>query len=392
MDHSQFTQFDPLRNTLIDSLQHVPDPRQARGKQFEWLFLLGTITAALLCEQRSPRAIAQWASSHAAALLAAFRPRSGRVPSEATLLRTLRHLDVDALEHILADFIHSLSAPPSSPHIVPTLQGQAVDGKAIRGAQAHGKRTHLVSLVQHDSAEVLAQLAVEAKRNEISAVPQLLDGRSLQGKVFTMDALLTQRKLAEQVLAQHGHYLMVAKANQRQLSEELSWFFRTPPLACDEPWREDVRVTKGHGRLETRRVTCTSELDGYLSWPGVQQVVRRECERIKVKTGEVTRTVTYGLTSLRAEEASAAAIAKLWRGHWTIENRVHYVRDVTMGEDGGQVHTGDGPQVLAALRNALLALLRKKGWKNIADGLRHYHEHLAQALALIGARPVLTLT
>ena len=93
-----------------------------------------------------------------------------------------------------------------------------------------------------------------------------------------------------------------------------------------------------------------ADLDGYLMVPGVQQVLRPECERIILKTGEVTRTVTYGLTSLRPAEATPAQIAQLWQGHWTIENGVQYVRDVTLGEDAGQVHTGDGPQVLAALR------------------------------------------
>lgn len=393
MDHPQFTQFDQLRTSLLDYVQQVRDPRKARGKQLEWLIVLGTIAAGLLCQQRSPRAIAQWASYQSRALLAAFQPRCGRVPSESTLLRALRHVDIAALEQHLATFVHTLTAPPpAAPEPGPPMQGQAVDGKAIRGAQAHGERTHLVSLVQHGSAEVLAQTAVEHKRNEISAVPLLLQGRCLLGKVITMDALLTQRKIAQQILAQQGHYLMVAKANQRQLTEELSWFFCSPPLACDEPWGEDVRISKGHGRLETRHLTCTADLDGYLTWPGVQQVLRRECERIILKTGEVTRTVSYGLTSLSPREASPRQLAVLWQGHWTIENGVHYVRDVTMGEDGGQVHTGDGPQALAALRNALLALLRKEGWKNIADALRYYHDHVAEALELLGVHPTLTLT
>lgn len=393
MDHPQFSQLVQLRNTLTDYLGHVPDPRHARGKQLEWLFLLGLIAAALLCQQRAPRAIAQWASYQATALLAAFQPRAGRMPSESTILRTLRHVDVAALEQHLAQFIRArLDAPVVGSARPRLLQGQAVDGKAVRGAQAHGERTHLVSLVQHESAEVLTQTAVPRKRNEISALPHLLAGRSLHGVVVTMDALLTQRSLAEQILAQHGHYLMVAKGNQRQLAQELSWFFRVKPLPCETPWREDVRVSKGHGRLETRHLTCTSELDDYLTWPGVRQVLRRECERIILKTGEVTRSVSYGLTSLGPEEATPAVIAQLWQGHWTIENRVHYVRDVTMGEDGRQVHTGHAPQALAALRNAVLALVRKAGWKNIADALRYYHEHVTEALELIGASPILTLT
>jgi predicted transposase YbfD/YdcC len=280
----------------------------------------------------------------------------------------------------------------SRPVAAPLLQGYAVDGKAIRGAQAHGQPAHLVSLVQHGTGTVLAQTAVPDKRNEISAVPALLTGRTLRGTVITMDALLTQRTLATQILAQGGHYLMVVKRNQRQLYEELSWFFQTPPLPCEAPWGEYERVTKGHGRLETRRLTCTADLDGYLTWPGVQQIMRRESERIILTSGEVQRSVTYGLTSLAPAQATPAQLAGLWQGHWTIENRVHYVRDVTLGEDSGQVRTGHGAQALAALRNALISLLRHRGWRNIADALRHYHEHLHAALDLIGVQPALTLT
>jgi len=137
---------------------------------------------------------------------------------------------------------------------------------------------------------------------------------------------------------------MVVKRNRRQLYDELTWFFDTPPLRCDRPWRTVRTVNKGHGRLETRWLTCTDDLDDYLSWPGVQQVLRRECERVTLKTGAVTRAVTYALTSLAASEVTPDELAALWRGHWTIENRRHYVRDVTLGEDGCQMRERSTPR------------------------------------------------
>ena len=114
---------------------------------------------------------------------------------------------------------------------------------------------------------------------------------------------------------------MVVKHNQRRLCDELSWFFHTPPLPCEAPWREVTWVKKGHGRLETRQVTCTADLDDYLMWPGVRHVLRRPCQRIIMKTGEVSTSVTYGVMSLRPAEATPADLAALWQGHWTIENR-----------------------------------------------------------------------
>ena len=139
---------------------------------------------------------------------------------------------------------------------------------------------------------------------------------------------------------------MVVKRNRRQLYDELGWFFDTPPLPCDRPWRSLTTVNKGHGRLETRQLTCTDDLDDYLHWPGVQQVLRRACERVVLKTGEVTHAISYAVTSLPACAATVDELAALWRGHWSIENRRHYVRDVTLGEDACQMHTGQAPQAL----------------------------------------------
>ena len=157
-----------------------------------------------------------------------------------------------------------------------------------------------------------------------------------------------------------------------------------PPLPCDPPWREHTTLTKGHGRLDQRTLTCTDDLDDYLTWPGVQQVLRRTCERTNLRTGEVSRSVTYALTSLPANETSAATLAEVWRGHWAIENRVHYVRDVTFGEDAHQMHTGGAPQALAALRNAIMNRLRAAGWTNLAAALRYYASAIPEALHFVG--------
>jgi predicted transposase YbfD/YdcC len=371
----------PQYSKLVDALASVPDPRHDRGKQLEWGFLLGLIATALLCQQRSAAAIAHWARSHATPLLAAFRPTRGRIPSESTIRRVLHQVDSRALEQQLAQLATVLPAADTTDG---QLHGAAIDGKHVRGAGTRGNATLLVSLVCHTTAQILAQERVAQKCHESRAVPLLLRGRQLTGCVITMDAGLTHANLAKQIVEHGGHYLMVVKRNQHQLYEELTWFFDTPPLPCDVPWRDVVTVTKGHGRLETRRLTCSSDLDDYVRWPGVRQVLRRECERLVLKTGQLTRAVTYGLTSLSPADATVAELAALWRGHWTIENRVHYVRDVTMGEDGQAIHAGQAPQTLAALRNSLINLLRQAGWTNIAAALRYFNGSIRDALQFIG--------
>ena len=190
---------------------------------------------------------------------------------------------------------------------------------------------------------------------------------------------------------------MVAKQNQPQLYCSIEQLFASPPWLAKEKtlsYRIFCKTEKGHGRMEKRTlesswVLCEAndalKLPKYLNWPGVKQVMRRTCRRVKLSTGEISEEVTYGITSLGWEEATAKELERLWRGHWTIENRVHYVRDVTMGEDQNQMRVGNAPQVLAAVRNGIISLLRVSGWTSIAEALRHYSAALSNALHLINS-------
>jgi predicted transposase YbfD/YdcC len=385
--------------TLMDVLADLPDPRKRRGIRHAWHVVLAVISAALAAGCRTPHAIGQWVHLHAGVLQATLCPTAKRLPSEATIVRALRQLDLTALERCIAHLGQQAEPIASEGRITcPTgqyLEAQAVDGKALRGAARHGQASHLVSLVRHGSGTTLAQTAVARKRNEIAAVPLLLVGRDLTDTVITSDALLTQQAIARQIRAQGGHYLMVVKRNQRRLYEELEVFFRIGAIVADaEAWDRVQSVSKGHGRIERRTLESRSseELCAYLGWPGVAQVVQRRCERTIIATGEYSCEVSYGITDLTPRQAGAAQLEHLWRGHWTIENRGHYVRDVTLGEDAGQAHTGSTAHALAAWRNGLLMVLRRAGWSNIADAVRAYAASVHNALDLIGAGPVATLT
>ena len=375
------------------ALSAVPDPRKRRGQRYPWPVLLTLIAAALVSGQQGMRAIGQWVAEHAEELGPMLDLAPGRVPSAATLRRAVRTVDLIALEAHIAAFVAALPPPPppaaaASPTPLPWV-GQAIDGKAVRGANRHGAAVHLVSLVRHDDGRVLGQVAVADKSNEITAAPRLLARRNLRGTVTTMDALLTQRDLATQILAQGGHYLMIAKANQPELLATITALFATPPLP-ETADAADAATTcdKGHGRLDLRTLECSAALNAYLTWPAVGQVLRRTCQRVILKTGVIEEEISYGVTSLPPRAASAAQVEALWRGHWTIENRVHYVRDVTWGEDAGQVRAGHAPQALAALRNGLLSLLRALGWTQIADATRHYGAFALRAVTLLSTPPV----
>ncbi|MFL5800790.1 MAG: ISAs1 family transposase [Roseiflexaceae bacterium] len=380
MDQQQYT-------TLVEVLTHLPDPRKRQGRRHRFLTLLCLIVAALASAQRTPRAIARWVQEHREDLFAVLPPSVSCLPSEATLRRALALLSVTCLEQALSAF-----APPCLPAAAeptaaePALQGAAIDGKAVRGVGRDGHPCHLVSLVRHADARVLNQVAVAQKRDERSAVPALLAGRDLTGTVITLDALHTLRTTARQIRGQNGHYLMIVKKNQASLYSSLDMLFRLPAHPADrEVWDTfGPHTEKGHGRLETRTLTCGAAHIEDVDWPSVQQVVRRECERIVLKTGKRSCEVSYGLVSLRPQEAGAASIERLWRGHWTIENPVHHVRDVTFGEDAGYAAQGNTAHVLAALRNGLLTLFRSANWRSIPDALAHYGASVARVFTLIG--------
>ena len=388
----------PQYTDLRAALAAVPDPRRRRGRRYAWPVLLTLIAAALVSGQQRLRAIGQWVAEHAEDVGPLLGLPPERVPSAATLRRAVRAVDLSALEAQIADFVAGLPTPPpprlgptgaTPPPVAPGGVGQAIDGKAVRGANRHGAEVHLVGLVRHDDGRVLGQVAVADKSNEITAAPRLLAGRDLRGTVTTMDALLTQRDLAAQIRAQGGHYLMVVKANQPALFAAITTLFTQPPppLAADAA-DEVTTCDKGHGRLELRTLERSAALNDYLAWPAVGQVLRRTCQRVDLATGEIEEEVTYGVTSLPPREASAAQLEALWRGHWTIENRVHRVRDVTWGEDASQVRVGHAPQALAALRNGLLSLLRACGWTQIADAIRHYGAYAHRAIHLLSSPPL----
>lgn len=229
-------------------------------------------------------------------------------------------------------------------------------------------------------------MAVERKRSEQSAVPTLLRDRDLTDTVITMDALLTQRSLAQQIIEQGGYYLMMVKANQARLRDNPAWFFDYPSLRADqERWERVQTVSCGHGRIETRTLECTTGDCGWLGWSGATHIARRTCESQILKSGRTSRAIRYGITNLPERETSAALLEQLWRGGWAIESRSHYVRDVLLNEDHNHMHTGHAPEVLAAIHNALIGLWRRAGWTNMADAVRATAASVTTTLTFIGA-------
>ena len=212
--------------------------------------------------------------------------------------------------------------------------------------------------------------------------PAVLAALPRRDRLVTGDALYCQSALCRHILAQGGDYLVTVKANQPELLWAVQTLFADPPPG--ERFATAVSWDQHGDRVETRRLWASTALAGYLDWPGARQVL---CvERVCVRRGQTTSQVRYAITSL-GPEVGAEALLGYVRGHWGIENRLHWVRDVTMGEDASQVRAGAVPQVMAALRNTVLGLLRGAGWTNVAAALRHYAWQPGAALALLGLTP-----
>jgi predicted transposase YbfD/YdcC len=371
----------PQARPLIEVLAEIPDVRSPHGKRHPLGAILALACSAMLCGYRSYTAIAEWGRHYGAPLVRAlgFTHRS---PCAATLHTVLRRVDREAVEAKLGAWAEGLLG--EAPRTVGGEDAIAIDGKTLRGSQKQGAPgVHLLSALTHRLGVTLAQQAVDDKTNEIPVALEMLRHLVLEGRVVTMDALLTQRQIAQQIVDAGGDYVMVVKENQPQLLEDIATVFVLAPIAGERRTAAET-LDLGHGRIEQRWLQTSNVLEGYSDWPGLAQVFQLERQVIIKKTGEVREEVVAGVTSLAPERANATRLLALVRGHWSIENRSHWVRDVTFDEDRSQVRCGNIPQVMAALRNTVVGLMRWAGYTNMAATCRRFAAQPQAALHLIG--------
>ena len=176
---------------------------------------------------------------------------------------------------------------------------------------------------------MVAQLGVADKSHELGHLEPLLDALVLEGRVVTCDALHTRVEVAQAVLSRGGDYLLPVKENQPMLREDIALVFAHAEELTDTI--QTAQTTDCHGgRVEMRRLSASTALQGYLQWPGHAQVLELRRLVTEKRTGQTRREVVYGITSLSPERATPAQLLRLWREHWHVENRLHWVRDVTL--------------------------------------------------------------
>jgi predicted transposase YbfD/YdcC len=339
----------------------VHDPRRQHPTTLHTLETILTITIlATICGAQNWVEIAHWGQAKAA-WLAEFLDLPQGIPSHDTFGRVFAVLDPESLQQAFVRWMNALA--DLSQEIV------ALDGKTIRRSldRADGKGPiHVVNAWASANELVLAQFKVDAKTNEITALPELLRMLNLAGAVVTIDAMGCQVEIARQIQAQGADYVLSLKENQpglyRDCDDLFTWLRGAHPL--DQPvacGRAD-QVDGGHGRIETRRVWSTEALEGVISgerWAGLTSLVMVESLRQLGEEESVERR--YYLSSLPgATDEDAQRLNRVIRTHWEIENRVHWVLDVAMGEDVNRTRKGESAQNLALIRKLALNLLRQE--------------------------------
>lgn len=366
---------------LLQALAEVSDFRKLRGKRHPLLAILALGCVAALCGANGLTAVSQWGREHSCTLLAKLGFTHFPGPSPATLCRVFSQVDVAALEQALTKWWQAW---------LPGLGLLALDGKTVRGSrQGSQEAVQLLAAFATQVRVVLAQRAI-SNGDEIGTALALLEGLDLTGWIVTGDAKLTQKVIVAKIIAQGGDYVLTAKANQPTLCDDIATLFSEPHVVA-----ETITTTRRsdlHGsRIEVRALQASSALTAeYCGWASLPQVFRLERQRIDKRTGARTVTVVFGITSLAPAQADAKRLAALVRGHWGIENRLHWVRDVDFVEDASRIRTGKAPQLMAIFRNVAVSFLGLLGYDSPIEGLRHFAWHAAEAVKLVTQRPGLT--
>ena len=373
---------DPSLTQLARVFACVPDPRQPRGRRYALPFLLTCLVAALLCNCNSTVAVEQWCREQRPLLAQVFAPWQRRhlTPSGSLYRRLLPRLSAAHLEWALAGWVRATRPQPDTEPV-------AVDGKTVRGAATSTQAApHLLAFCTHETQETLLQAPVGEKTNEIPVAQALVPAITWRGRVCTADALHTQTAFVAAIRAQGGHIVLTVKDNQPTLAADLALLFADP---CT-PTTYAQTVDRHRGRCEVRQIWGSTALGPYLAtgsvWSEIAQVAM--LRRTVTSKHATSQETVYLITTLSPAQADPQRLLDLVRGHWRIENSLHYVRDVTFGEDRSRLRSGNAPQILAALRNLVITLIHRVGSSLIAASRRRFSHHPAHALALLLGSPI----
>lgn len=344
----------PPSRAILDHFSALGDPRQSWRVVYPLPEILLLVLCATLSGMEDFVEIRLWGEERTD-FLRRFLPFERGLPSHDTLNDVINALDADLFKACFTSWVEVLR--DGDPEVI------AIDGKTSRRSHARSRGReplHMVSAWASRQRLVLGQEATDAKSNEITAIPLLLERLELTGAIVTIDAMGTQNAIAETIVRRGGDYLLALKANRPALHEEVARFFADPPAGMIE--RSETIVENDHGRLEQRRHTVCHEVDwlwsdrrytGEPHFPHLAMIAMVESRT--ERAGKIETERRYYLSSARlAPKAFAQAV----RAHWGIENRLHWVLDVVFHDDLARLRTGFGPQNMALVKHIAMNLVR----------------------------------
>lgn len=339
-----------IEEGFLDYFNGLEDPRSQRNRLYTMSEILLVTLCAAICGADGWQDVEDYGKLKID-YLREYLPYKNGIPSDDTFRRFFRSINPESFQELFRDWVKSLKSTLNQKVI-------AIDGKSSRHSfDGDGNMLHMISAYATEARLVLAQEKVSEKSNEITAIPKLLEWLDIRGSIVTIDAMGCQYKIADEILRKEGQYIFSLKGNQGELCEDVKIYFESEDLKLipNLDFYEDN--DKGHGRIESRKCWVSNDVswlrERHPQWKSIHSIVRIDSTR-EIK-GKISIETRYYITSL---EEKAQKILNSIRSHWSIENSLHWVLDMSFGEDQSRIRKNNGPQVMAIIRHIALNLLQ----------------------------------
>jgi predicted transposase YbfD/YdcC len=338
---------------IVEYFSNVPDPRMDRRKVHSLMDIMVISVCAVLCGAEGWQDIRDFGEAKEE-WFKTFLDLPGGIPSHDTFARVFALLDAESFQRSFIEWTQAVNELTAGDLV-------AIDGKTIRRSfsEAGSKRgVHIVSAWSNRNRVVLGQVKVDEKSNEVTAIPKILELLNLKGCIVSLDAMGCQKEIAEKIVEKGADYLLALKGNHGDLKEEVESQFRS---CAEEKFKNMAHefvetIEKDHGRIETRRYRTLTDLS-WLSvrglWRGISAVTM--VESVRELRGKESKEVRYYISSVKEASKIPAAI----RGHWGIENSLHWCLDVAMNEDQCRIRNKNAPENFATLRKMAINILKQ---------------------------------